>query len=84
MYSEKGYTRVSGLDFRLVRGLKKVVVYARVASGRIQEVTHAALQAADGTWTSKLGQLPLIRHRTPQDLNGPSYGQPVAVYVKRR
>ena len=83
MYKAKGYTRVKGLDFRLVRGLKKVVVYAHVAGGRIREVTHAAVQEADGTWTSKLGQLPLIRHSNPQALSGPSYGQPVAVYVKR-
>jgi type VI secretion system secreted protein VgrG len=83
IYRTIRYTRVPGLDFRLVRGLKKVVVYAHVSGGRIREVTHAALQEADGTWTSKLGQLPLIRHRTPQDLSGPSYGQPVAVYLKR-
>lgn len=83
MYKEKGYTRVSGLDFRLGPGVKKVAVYAKVRDGRIHEVTHAALQTTDGTWTSKLGQLPLIRHRIPQDLSGPSYGQPVAVYVKR-
>ncbi len=83
LYQEKGYTRAASLDFRLVRGMKKVVLYARVSGGPILEVTHAALQESDGSWTSKMGQLPLIRHHSPQDLNGPSYGQPVAVYVKR-
>jgi len=87
MYKEKGYTRVTGtgtLDFRLTAGIGKVVVYATVQSGKIQNVTHAALQEPDGSWSSKLGQLPLIRHPTPQALNGSVYGQPVAVYVRRR
>jgi hypothetical protein len=84
MYAEKGYTRVKGLNFRLDRRLVKVAVYAKMARGRIHQVTHAALQSRDGNWTSKLGQLPLIRHSTPGALSGPSYGVPVAVYVKRR
>jgi hypothetical protein len=83
LYRKKGYRRATGLDYRLVRGLKKVVVYGHVSGRRIRLVTHAAIQEADGTWTSKLGQLPLIRHRRPQDLSGPSYGRPVAVYLKR-
>ncbi|MFO0969070.1 MAG: hypothetical protein U0793_26245 [Gemmataceae bacterium] len=84
MYTAKGYRRVSGLDFRLATGLQKVVVYAKVSGGRITSVTHAAIQEADGSWSSKLGQLPLIRHATPESLNGPSYGVPVAVYVRKR
>jgi len=61
------------------------VVYAlRRRDGSIKEVTHAALQLRDGTWTSKLGKLALIRHRTPQDLDGPSYGVPIAVYVRAK
>jgi hypothetical protein len=39
---------------------------------------------ADGTWTSKLGKMAVIRHATPDSLDGPDYGQPVAVYVRKR
>ena len=82
MYTAKGYTRVNGLDFKLNTRMKKVALYAKVSNGKVTEVTHAALQETDGSWSSKLGQLPLIRHTNPQALNGPTYGQPVAVYVK--
>jgi hypothetical protein len=82
MYRAKGYSRVKGLNFNVEPGKEKVVVYATVNDGRIKEVTHAAVQEKTGTWTSKLGQLALIRHRTPEALNGPTYGQPVAIYVR--
>jgi hypothetical protein len=82
LYAAKGYWRVSGLDYRLVSGYQKVVVYAHVSNGRITDVTHAALQMDDGTWTSKLGGEPLVRHLCPDDLDGSAYGQPVAVYVR--
>jgi hypothetical protein len=83
MYRVRGYTRLSTLDYRLVPGKQKVVVYATVNANRqIKAVTHAAIQSPDGTWTSKLGALALIRHVNPQALNGPTYGQPVAVYIR--
>jgi len=83
LYASRGYTRISGSNFSLESGLQKITVYAkRDALGHI-EVTHGALQQADGTWTSKLGGSPLIRHATPQALNGQTYGVPVAVYVRR-
>jgi hypothetical protein len=44
----------------------------------------APVQERDRTWTSKLGQLALIRHATADALSGPTYGQPVAVYVRAR
>jgi hypothetical protein len=85
MYKAQGYVRLTKLDCRLVAGKQKVVVYATLtADRRIKAVTHAAMQSEDGTWTSKLGKLALIRHLTPQALNGPVYGQPVAVYVRSR
>jgi len=74
MYRTRSYHRVKGLDYGLHSGVQKVVVYAKVRDSRIAEVTHGALQERDGTWTSKLGQLALIRHRTPQALNGPATG----------
>jgi hypothetical protein len=50
-----------------------VVVYATVQGGRIVKVTHGApVQERDRTWTSKLGQLALIRHATADALSGPT------------
>jgi hypothetical protein len=73
------------MDYSLAPGWQKVVVYAklRAADSQITEVTHAALQMADGSWTSKLGGSALIRHWSPQVLNGALYGEPVAVYARR-
>jgi hypothetical protein len=82
MYAAQGYARSGRLDFRLESGKQKVVLYARISGGQVREVTHAALQSRDGTWTSKLGKLALIRHPSPTVLNGPEYGAPVAVYVR--
>jgi hypothetical protein len=47
--------------------------------------THAAKQCDDGQWTSKLGNLEDIVHRTPEAVAGPdpAYGA-VACYMKRR
>ncbi len=84
LYAAQGYRRLPGLDFRRQPGVQKVVVYAtRQPDGTIRQVTHAAVQSPGGGWTSKLGKLALIRHGTPQALNGPSYGEPVAVYIRR-
>jgi hypothetical protein len=47
--------------------------------------THAAKQLSDGQWTSKLGNLEDIIHRTPQAIAGPdpAYGD-VACFMKRK
>jgi hypothetical protein len=47
--------------------------------------THAAKQCEDGQWTSKLGSLEDIVHRTPNAVAGldPAYGA-VACYMKRK
>jgi type VI secretion system secreted protein VgrG len=83
LYAEKGYYREHDLNWRAEPGLEKVVVYATLnPDGTINEVTHAAHEEPDGTFTSKLGQCALIRHATPQELRGPAYGTPVAVYVR--
>ncbi|AGP42298.1 hypothetical protein SCE1572_52050 [Sorangium cellulosum So0157-2] len=83
IYGAQGYTRSPGMDFSLKPGTQKVVVYAtKRADGTIDEITHGAIQDEHGTWTSKLGQWPLIRHESPDSLNGPAYGEPVAVYEK--
>jgi hypothetical protein len=47
--------------------------------------THAAKQCADGQWTSKLGRLEDIVHRTADAVAGPdpAYGA-IACYMKRQ
>lgn len=78
-----GYKRMNGLDFSLVKGYEKIVLYGKVDSqGRVTEFTHQARQLSDGTWTSKLGGMAEIRHATPDTVGGSSYGRPVAVYYR--
>lgn len=85
LYLEQGFQRVPEMTFALDSGYVKVVLYALTADdGTIKEVTHAAVQDPSGTWESKVGQGPLIRHPTPESLNGPVYGEPVAVYLMNR
>jgi hypothetical protein len=61
-------------------GFEKIAIYI----GADNEVTHAARQLPDGTWTSKLGGWEDIRHKTLEGLCGddPAYGR-VAQIVKR-
>jgi hypothetical protein len=85
LYAQYGYRRVDGLNMGLEKGVQKVIVYAHLhEDATIKEVTHASLQESDGSWSSKLGSLPLIRHATPDSLRGKAYGAPVAVYVRPR
>jgi hypothetical protein len=84
LYGEAGYTRIRKLDYTYNPNIEKIVLYAKIhKDGRI-ECTHGAKQLADGTWTSKLGGGPLVRHKTPNSVAGPSYGKPIAVYVRTR
>jgi hypothetical protein len=84
LYRYYGFRRVKGLEFRRWPGHDKVVLYAvRKSDGSIQP-THAARQMPDGSWSSKLGSLPLIRHLHPNDIAGPSYGVPYVIYVRKR
>ena len=72
------------METGLESGTEKIVVYARNnLDGSIRVITHGAIQPLDGTYSNKLGQGPQIRHETPDDLTGPAYGEPVAVYVKK-
>jgi hypothetical protein len=82
LYGYYGWRRVKGLDYDPVPRHDKLVLYAlRRTDGRI-EPTHASLQMSDGSWSSKLGSLPLIRHYHPRDVAGPTYGAPYVVYVR--
>lgn len=83
MYASLGYVRIDDLNTEVEPGLEKVAVYAKLAKDRsIESVTHACRQEPDGTWTSKLGAAPLIRHPDLESLEGPAYGTPVAIYVR--
>jgi hypothetical protein len=83
LYGQIGYVRESSMNLAVEPGKEKVVLYASLnPDATIRSVTHAARQEPDGTWTSKLGGLALIRHVTPESLRGPTYGTPVAVYVR--
>ncbi len=83
LYGQLGYSRLPDMDLTVCASQEKVVLYATLnPDASINHVTHAAHQETDGSFTSKLGQLPLIRHRTPESLRGPSYGTPVAVYAR--
>jgi len=61
-------------SFQLEEGFEKVAIYVD-AQGL---PTHMARQLEDGTWTSKLGKIWDIKHRTLGGLSGPSpaYGDP--------
>ncbi|QEL15769.1 DUF7689 domain-containing protein [Limnoglobus roseus] len=83
-YEALGYKRATGMDTSLEPGTEKVVVYAtKNPDGTIKDVTHGAIQRPDGTYSSKLGSMPQIRHENPEALSGPAYGEPVAVYTKK-
>jgi hypothetical protein len=84
LYASHGYRRIRKLDYRFNPRLDKVVLYAKRDKNGQLECTHASRQLTDGTWTSKLGAGPLVRHATPESVGGPSYGHPIAVYVKIR
>ncbi|MBX3438079.1 MAG: hypothetical protein KF861_11355 [Planctomycetaceae bacterium] len=83
IYASKGFKRSPNMNYAPEAGKEKVVVYAtKKPDGSIDTVTHGAIQDSQGTWESKLGQGPKIRHRSPDSISGPVYGEPVAVYEK--
>jgi len=74
-YQTRGY-KVCG-DGKLEPGIEKVAIYGTVNhnDGSISP-THAAFQLETGEWTSKMGPLEDIKHKTVNDVNGPLYGEP--------
>ncbi len=81
--TKHGFHKMSKLDYQMQPGVEKVVLYGKTVNGRTV-VTHQARQMTDGTWTSKLGKMAVIRHANPDSLDGPDYGHPVAVYSRKR
>ena len=43
---------------------------------------HAAIQISNGAWHSKMGEGPVIEHRSPESLSDGPYGNPT-VYMRR-
>jgi hypothetical protein len=78
-----GFRKMSKLDFHFQPGVEKIVLYGKTVNGRTV-ATHQARQMPDGTWTSKLGKMAVIRHTSPDSLDGPDYGHPLAVYARKR
>ena len=63
----------SGLE----EGYLKVALYAD--EGKFQ---HAAAQMSNGAWRSKMGEGPVIEHRSPESLAGRMYGE-VHCFMRR-
>lgn len=82
--ADLGYRRQKGLDYTLSKNMDKLVLYGKKRADSTVEPSHLARQLADGSWSSKLGALPLIRHATPEDLSGSTCGVPIAVYTRAR
>lgn len=84
LYGRYGFMRAETRNLKLEAGVAKVALYGKLTDAGELEATHAARQEADGTWTSKLGGEARIRHLTAEAVAGPAYGDPIAVYVKKR
>jgi hypothetical protein len=66
-------------DGDLKEGYLKIALYAL----RYDDWLHAAVQEPTGQWCSKLGSSYDIRHRTPQCVEGATYGKVVCFMRKR-
>ena len=57
--------------------------YQKVALYETQGAwTHTAVQMPNGAWRSKIGEGPVIEHRSPASLSGGMYGEPT-VFMRR-
>lgn len=57
---------------------EKIALYA----AEDDDLLHAARQRADGWWTSKLGELTDIGHRTPEEVESVDYGS-IKLFLRR-
>jgi len=73
----------AGLGFQQCQDSSVEVGYEKVALYEDQgEWTHAAAQIPTGRWRSKMGEGPVIEHRSPESLSGGIYGE-ATVYMRR-
>lgn len=81
-FAIKGYLPCD--DGSLEPGIEKVALYAITDDlGRLV-IKHASRQLDSGKWTSKLGESVDIKHFTPEDVNGPLYGERVQFLGRKR
>lgn len=66
------------------RSKEIAVVYGFKEGPEANLIQHGSVRSADGTWISKMGNLALIRHPTPESVAGGQYGQPLYIYAKTR
>ena len=69
-----GYEQCQNSDAE--EGYQKVALYE--VGGKF---LHAAVQMPNGLWRSKMGQGPVIEHRSPESLSGGMYGE-VTAYMR--
>ena len=83
VFDQYRYQRIADLDLSVQPGVEKVVVYVTVnPDGTVKEVTAAAHQEANGSWTAKIGSMAKIRIADPSQLQGTSYGLPFVVFAR--
>ena len=75
VFAGLGYEQCQNSDAE--EGYQKVALY-----GFQDRFGHAALQMPDGRWRSKMGQGPVIEHRSPESLSAGMYGDSTA-YMRR-
>lgn len=75
VFEAQGYTHCTSLD--LEHEHEKIAIYAIRTN-----YTHVARQLPSGAWTSKIGALEDIEHRSADGLHGAEYGS--VVYVMKR
>ena len=75
-FESLGYSRC--VDGSSEGSFEKVAIYQSCSGG----VQHMARQLPTGHWTSKLGKLQDIEHKSPAELEGANYGV-VVQYMRR-
>jgi type VI secretion system secreted protein VgrG len=84
LYAQYGFRRLPTMDVSLDPGVRKVVLYGTTGRhGVVTDILHAEVQDKDGTWSSKLGDGPMIHYPHFNTLSGPSVGHPIAVYARQ-
>jgi hypothetical protein len=83
LFEQYRYQRIADLDLSVQPGIEKIVVFVTVnPDGTVKDVTAAAHQEADGSWTAKIGKMAKIRIADPYQLQGPTYGLPFVIYAR--
>jgi hypothetical protein len=79
-FEKQGYA--SCPDGSPEEGMEKIAIFGKESQDGAVIPTHASRQLESGEWTSKLGPLEDVSHRSIHSVNGPLYGKPVC-YMSR-